>query len=62
MSKFFEVVGGILTAAVVTVASGVEKACEITSSAACDAAKGVSQVAESVAKAAEIKSKNDSIR
>ena len=61
MNKILEVVGSIVTAAAVTVASGVEKACEITSSVACDAGKIVTNIADGVAKASEDKSKNDSL-
>lgn len=61
MSKILEAVGGLLTAAVVATGSALEKGCEIASSAACDAGKIVTNIAEGVAKAAEDKGKNDSL-
>lgn len=59
MSKVLEVLGGLATAVVVSVASGAEKACEVISDTACTGAKIVTGVAESVAEISKGKGKND---
>lgn len=61
MSKVLEVLGGLATAVVVSVASGAEKACDVISEAACSGAKIVTTVAEGVAEAVKDKRDNDSM-
>jgi hypothetical protein len=60
MSKVLEVLGGLATAVVVSVASGAEKACDVISDAACTGAKIVTNAAEGVKEIAKGKSENSS--
>lgn len=61
MNKILEVVGSLVTAAVVATGSALEKGCEIADSAACNAGKIITNISEGITNIVEDKSKNDSL-
>lgn len=59
MSKFTEIIGGLITATVVGTGSALATGCDIVSSTACESGKVISQIAEGVAKSIEDKRENN---
>ncbi|TCC87241.1 hypothetical protein EZ428_21280 [Pedobacter frigiditerrae] len=59
MGNFLESLGGIVAGAIIATGSALSTGCDVVTSAACQAGKIVSDVAEGVASIAEDKSKND---